>query len=417
LEAEVYDSSSFLEKLADAAGSLEVGSAWQLNSYVTPLIRPPSGDLERGLNTLDPGEQWILEPEGHSTNPNLYGPGIKVGVAANSRSHQTEFFGPVLSVLRAHHVEHALELLNGTPYGLTAGLQSLAPEEQALFVQRAEAGNLYINRGITGAIVGRQPFGGRKASSFGPGAKAGGPNYLIELIETPGRLAASGPRSREAPPADKAPRDTAAEQELAREVAEGRVVEFSGWVSAALSRLERDLPQREAEALGKAVEEAAHIFDRHFARPERLMDLVGEENWFRYTPSRVILHADRQQEAVVARSLLLARLVGADVFLSVARGTVYDTWIRDLGLGRAPRNETELVNFALAHSIDRIRVLGRLPWELEELAQGAPFDLDVGPPSRFARVELLHYLREQSISVQVHRYGHLPAPLDAPPGV
>ena len=72
-------------------------------------------------------------------------------------------------------------LANGTPYGLTSGLHCLDEREQALWIQHIEAGNCYINRTITGAIVRRQPFGGCKASGYGPGAKAGGPNYVHQF--------------------------------------------------------------------------------------------------------------------------------------------------------------------------------------------------------------------------------------------
>src|SRR5205085_824401 len=116
-------------------------------------------------------------------NPSLWSPGIKLGVAPGSFSHTTELFGPVLSVLRAEGLEQAIDLVNATPYGLTAGLHSLDEREQARFTERVQCGNLYVNRTITGAIVGRQPFGGHKASSAGPGAKAGGPNYLVQLME------------------------------------------------------------------------------------------------------------------------------------------------------------------------------------------------------------------------------------------
>ena len=121
-------------------------------------------------------------------NPRLVGPSVRWGVQPGSFAHQTELFGPVLSVIEAPDFEAALELLNDTPYGLTAGLESLDLSEQAAFLERARAGNLYLNRPITGAVVGRQPFGGQKASSFGPGFKAGGPNTLLGLARITGEL-------------------------------------------------------------------------------------------------------------------------------------------------------------------------------------------------------------------------------------
>ena len=83
--------------------------------------------------------------------------------------------------MRAEDLDEAIALANATPFGLTSGIQTLDDREIARWVDRIEAGNLYVNRPITGAIVGRQPFGGWKASSVGPGAKAGGPNYVLQL--------------------------------------------------------------------------------------------------------------------------------------------------------------------------------------------------------------------------------------------
>ena len=111
----------------------------------------------------------------------FWSPGIRTGVQPGSRFHQEEFFGPVLGIMHAHSLAHAIELQNAVAYGLTAGLYTQNPDDLAVWLDRVEAGNLYVNRGITGAIVQRQPFGGWKRSSVGAGTKAGGPNYLVGL--------------------------------------------------------------------------------------------------------------------------------------------------------------------------------------------------------------------------------------------
>jgi RHH-type proline utilization regulon transcriptional repressor/proline dehydrogenase/delta 1-pyrroline-5-carboxylate dehydrogenase len=81
--------------------------------------------------------------------------------------------------MRAESLDQAIKWQNEPDYGLTAGLHSLDPDEQSKWAGQVQAGNLYINRQTTGAIVRRQPFGGWKRSSIGPGAKAGGPNYVL----------------------------------------------------------------------------------------------------------------------------------------------------------------------------------------------------------------------------------------------
>lgn len=178
IEAEVYEDPILRRQLRDAAASLRVGLASDPASIVTPLIREPSENLLRALTTLDEGEKWLLEPRRDAHDPCLWSPGIKLGVKPGSWFHQTECFGPVLGVMRARDLAEALAWQNAVSFGLTAGFHSLDEAEIGAWRERVQAGNLSINRAITGAIVQRQPFGGWKRSSIGPGAKAGGPNYV-----------------------------------------------------------------------------------------------------------------------------------------------------------------------------------------------------------------------------------------------
>ncbi|MDA8043672.1 MAG: bifunctional proline dehydrogenase/L-glutamate gamma-semialdehyde dehydrogenase [Actinomycetota bacterium] len=185
LEAPVHDDGRFLRRLADAVRSLRVGPADQPPSFMGPLIRPPEGPLADALSTLAPGESWLVAPERLDDAGYLWSPGVKTGVSPGSPFHLTECFGPVLGVMRAADLEQALVWQNQPAYGLTAGLQALDPLEIEHWRGQVQAGNLYVNRGITGAIVGRQPFGGWKRSVVGPGAKAGGPNYVASLGRWP----------------------------------------------------------------------------------------------------------------------------------------------------------------------------------------------------------------------------------------
>jgi RHH-type proline utilization regulon transcriptional repressor/proline dehydrogenase/delta 1-pyrroline-5-carboxylate dehydrogenase len=92
-----------------------------------------------------------------------------------------EIFGPVLAVLRARDFDHAIELANGSDYALTAGCFSRSPVHLQRAAAELRAGNVYLNRHITGAVVGRQPFGGYGMS--GMGSKAGGPDYLLQFLD------------------------------------------------------------------------------------------------------------------------------------------------------------------------------------------------------------------------------------------
>ncbi len=167
--------------LADAARSMAVGIATDPATIVGPVINAPTGSLQHALTSLEPGETWLVEPRQVASTEfggTVWTPGIRWDVRPGSWFHLTECFGPVLGVMRAENLEHALQLQNATEYGLTGGLHSLDPAEIDMWLDRVEVGNAYVNRHITGAIVQRQPFGGWKKSSIGGGAKPGGPGYL-----------------------------------------------------------------------------------------------------------------------------------------------------------------------------------------------------------------------------------------------
>jgi RHH-type proline utilization regulon transcriptional repressor/proline dehydrogenase/delta 1-pyrroline-5-carboxylate dehydrogenase len=130
LEEEVYEDEAFKKHLVDAAKSWSVGSAWDFENKMGPLTNIPDGDLEKALTRLEPGESWALKPENVNGNPYMWKPGIKWGVQPGSYTHMTEFFGPVLAVMRARDLDHAIELTNQTGFGLTSGLESLDKREQ-----------------------------------------------------------------------------------------------------------------------------------------------------------------------------------------------------------------------------------------------------------------------------------------------
>ncbi len=174
-------SERFRRQLVDAVRSLAVGPATALGSTVGPLVEEPEGKLLRALTRLDEGESWLVEPR--RLGPRLWSPGVRDGVRPGSWFHLTECFGPVLGVMTARTLDEAIALQDATAYGLTGGLHSLDPQEVDHWLERVQVGNAYVNRGTTGAVVQRQPFGGWKASTVGPGAKAGGPHYVAQLAD------------------------------------------------------------------------------------------------------------------------------------------------------------------------------------------------------------------------------------------
>lgn len=175
----IYD--IFLERLIEATKSLNLGPAEDPGTEVGPVVNAAARDRIRDY--IAQGQQeakLVLEMPAPATGY-FIGPVIFADVPPQGILAQEEIFGPVLSVLRASTFDEALVIANGTNYGLTGGIYSRTPSHLEQAKLEFEVGNLYINRGITGAIVDRQPFGGFKLS--GVGSKAGGQDYLLQFLE------------------------------------------------------------------------------------------------------------------------------------------------------------------------------------------------------------------------------------------
>jgi RHH-type proline utilization regulon transcriptional repressor/proline dehydrogenase/delta 1-pyrroline-5-carboxylate dehydrogenase len=193
---------AFLERLVQAAKSLKVGPAEDPGTTVGPVIDAEAlarihryiewGKKEcRAVLSVDVGP---LESEGYFVGPHIF-----ADVPPDSRLALDEIFGPVLAVLRADNLDHAYWIANGTEYALTGGIFSRSPANLARARRELAVGNLYINRGITGALVARQPFGGFRMS--GIGSKAGGPDYLLQFV-VPRTVTENTLRRGFAPPSD-----------------------------------------------------------------------------------------------------------------------------------------------------------------------------------------------------------------------
>ena len=181
VDKNIYENPNFKKQLLDAVQSLQVGAGYEYATSVGPIIKPAEHSLQRALTTLDDGEEWLLEPKQLDQAGLLWSPGIKTNVKPGSWSHLNEWFGPVLAIMISPDLKTSVDWQNATEFGLTAGIQSLDQGECEYWIENVEAGNLYVNRGVTGAIVNRQPFGGWKKSSVGATAKAGGSNYVATL--------------------------------------------------------------------------------------------------------------------------------------------------------------------------------------------------------------------------------------------
>jgi delta 1-pyrroline-5-carboxylate dehydrogenase len=167
-----------LERVIGATAIVPVGHARELRTVVGPLI---DEDAYRRVRAYTDCQGVVYRREAVPAGGWYVGPTVIVARDSQAAVVREEIFGPVLVVLRADDFEHALALANETDYALTGGLFSRLPDHVRRAGEDFRAGNLYVNRGITGARVGRQPFGGYACR--GSGSKAGGPDYLLQFVE------------------------------------------------------------------------------------------------------------------------------------------------------------------------------------------------------------------------------------------
>lgn len=174
----IYD--RFVERLVEAVKSIRVLPADNPAAFMGPVIdeeaqRKILGIIEESKATATLAYQGDVPKEGFFVPPTVF-----TDVDPHSSLAQEEIFGPVLAVIKVKDLETALQVANDVEYGLTGGVYSRSPANIELVKEEFNVGNLYINRGITGALVQRHPFGGFKMS--GLGSKTGSPDYLLHFM-------------------------------------------------------------------------------------------------------------------------------------------------------------------------------------------------------------------------------------------
>jgi RHH-type proline utilization regulon transcriptional repressor/proline dehydrogenase/delta 1-pyrroline-5-carboxylate dehydrogenase len=393
----VYESERFLRQLVDAAKSMIVDWPTNLRATMGPLTELPSDKLERALTTLEPGEKWLVEPRQLDDTGRLWSPGIRADVKPESFFHLTEVFGPVLGLMRADTLEEAIELQNATDFGLTGGIHSLDVAEVRQWADKVRVGNAYVNRGITGAIVQRQSFGGWKKSSVGLGSKAGGPNYVM-LMGT-WSDAVTKP------------------VEVGVATGSGAVDAFLG----AVSHGEHALSADDLAWLTTAAVDDAAAWSEEFGTPRDLSGLQSEANIFRYRPAEVVLRVSADATALkVARALVAASRAGATVQVIAAPSVSADvnsvlTAAGQLGFTFTVLDDDTFTAQLHLGALDddasaRVRYVGSVPAATRKTMAGRPevalLDDEV---TASGRVELRLWLKEQAFAMTLHRFGN-PAP-------
>ena len=357
LEREVYEDENFKAMVIDAASSLRVGSVWELQNRIGSLVNLPSGNLEKALANLDEGEEWALEPSYADNNPYMLKPSIRWGTSRGDFCHMNELFGPVLSVVYAEDLEDAIEIVNATGYGLTSGLESLDEREQKIFKEKLLAGNLYINRMTTGAIVIRQPFGGMGKSAIGSGKKAGGFNYISQFMN----------------------------------------LRFEN----RNSQIKKDF---------------TYWFENHFNKEHDYSNIRGESNIIRYIGVKSVLLRFEENDILeeMLGSISAAKIVGAKVYVSIpqnpkSKALMYlqekQSSLLDEGDSLSLEDEIALVK--TMQKVQRIRFLQPPNIAIYKAVAQYALYIETEPFIAHGRIELMHYFIEQSISDSYHRYGNL----------
>lgn len=374
LEKEVYHDPDFKAKLIDAVTSLHTGGIWCGGNVVGPMITNQNEKLLHAIEHLEEGEWWLVKPEFVDEKQYILKPCVKWGVKPGSYTFTTELFAPLLAVVCIDNLQHGISLVNKSEYGLTSGLQSLDESEQLLWKNSIEAGNLYINRGITGAIVNRQPFGGMKRSAFGGGIKAGGPNYVscfINIAEKP----------------------------------------LKGTTPEAFHSLAAILHSDNTVRFQRAIESYRKNMENTFSQERDNNKLLGEQNIFRYLPLKSMAIRIYPEDELCDTLMVIAasNIAGTPVTLSI---TEKDSKLEALRKGIDKeciikiQSDDEFLNDM--EQYERIRTCSsRLPYELYKQAARLGKYIATAKPLIEGRVELLHYLKEQSIAFEYHRYGSI----------
>jgi RHH-type transcriptional regulator, proline utilization regulon repressor / proline dehydrogenase / delta 1-pyrroline-5-carboxylate dehydrogenase len=391
LVGSVATSERFKRQLIDSVKTLRVGLPSDPTTQMGPIIERATGKLLGALTKLDEGEEWLVKPRQLDETGRLWTPGVRAGVVAGSAFHRTEYFGPVLGVMTAATLDEAIELQNATDYGLTAGIHSLDPDEVERWIDLVDAGNLYVNRGITGAIVRRQPFGGWKRSSVGTSAKAGGPNYLMTL---------GGWKALESDPGE----------DLTLEGIGDAVARVIKRAQVGMEFLEFDRVR-----LAAVRDEKAWLSEFGVARD--VSNLGVERNVFRYRPVPVTIRlAEGASMGDLIRLIAAGTRAGSALFVS-SYLPLPDPLVELFGEFGSPtlmqsvivesdaRWHARLVAGELKTA--RIRLAGGNASAMYGIVKGNP-DVAIygGPVTTAGRIELLPFLHEQAVSITAHRFGN-----------
>ena len=390
LEKELYEDKDFKNTLKEAVESLQTGSVWNFTNRIGTLANLPAGELKKSLTYLDDGEEWLVPPSyADKGNPYMLTPSVRWGTKNSDFCHMNELFGPVLSVMRADNLDHAIELVNATEYGLTSGIETLDKREQDYWKDKILAGNLYINRGTTGAIVIRQPFGGMRKSAIGSGKKAGGFNYVSQFMNI--------------------------------DYKETNLYESCStqFIDQMRSLLTRDTVfNDECELALRHICHFAHWHEVEFLKEHDYAHIRGESNIIRYLPvESVLLRVEEKDELdEILTTVMAIKMIGSKIHISIPKKSrkAEFIWLESkqasfIGIEDTISRDDEGELIEMMPKVQRIRFLhpDNVTQNIYEQIASKAIYIASNPFVSHGRLELMHYFIEQSISNSYHRYGNL----------
>ncbi len=375
LESPVYDNPMFASRLKEAVAALKTGSAWDTDTVVAPLSETPDETSTEELFRLGAGETWLLKPQCDAENPQLWSPGIQMGVCRNSWFFRHEVAGPFLGLIRAANLDDAIAIQNDCPCAKAAGIFSADEREIARWKSAVRAGNLSANLPVFDVSAGRYPYGGGLQSAFCSGGMIGGPNYpLFFTVREETAL----------------PHERSSESETMHTLS---------------SRLCNIVPEKTSR-ITAACGSITRWWKKEFGVAHELFGTESMHHVFRYLPTEVAVRAEKSlSDDDLAIILMAALQTGCRMTLSMDTERAWLTspslLPENITLIQETREHFESHFSEWAAQAVSVRDFAATA-ETRKKAAEASLIISEAPVLANGRIELLHFLREQTISEALH---------------
>jgi RHH-type proline utilization regulon transcriptional repressor/proline dehydrogenase/delta 1-pyrroline-5-carboxylate dehydrogenase len=376
VEKSVFKDPFFQKKLLDLTQSLTVGLSFDIQTQIPPLISLLKKEQMENILQLKDEESWLLTPKQSLQNPHLWSPGIKWNVHPDSLLKATPILFPLLSVICVDNLTEAIDLANQAE-DFIVDLHSLDPQEHMQFLKTISAHTCSINHQIADPIVQREPFGGGKKCTIGPIFKEGGPNFLFNFMNFEQQILP--------------------ENDLPQNFDICKLHPFMNKIQ---------FTQQEKKIWQASISSYSYWWERLKHRRDD-SKIIGQDNffgyepkenfWFRITPSTTNLDLFR---------IIAAALICKSPLALSYDGSICTRWDYDSLMTLLPCiNETD---YSLYHRIRKgqistLRLLEKPSKDLAQAASIVPTLIITDPVLANGRIELLHYLKEITISYDYYR--------------